>query len=282
MKVTYAKTFALFSAALIVSQARGLGAEPVPAAAAGGDLAAKMQNPIGAIYSLPVEITTDFGADNGDATFVQVQPVYPISLGDWNVVNRTIIPFIDAPGGRPGQPGNPSPVPGARASGLGDILHTSFLSPANPGKLIWGIGPAVNIPTANKDVLGSGKWSAGPSVVLLTVNKPWVVGCLIGNLWSFAGDSDRADVNQLMFQYFVTYNMSGGWFLTTAPQISANWKASSGERWMIPLGGGVGRQFKLGGKIPSQCMLQYFHNVSKPTGAPDSSLRFTFQMAFPK
>lgn len=252
------------------------------AGAAEADLGSKMQNPIGNIYSLPVEVTTDFGAANGDATFVQVQPVYPISLGDWNMVNRTIIPFIDAPGGRPGQPGNPNPESGPRASGLGDIVHSSFFSPAKAGKVIWGVGPMINIPSASKDVLGSGKWSAGPSIVLLTISKPWVVGCLIGNMWSFAGESDRANVNQFMFQYFITYNMADGWFLTTSPINTANWKASSGERWMIPIGGGIGRQFKLMGKIPSQFMIQYFHNVEKPTGAPDGSLRFTFQMAFPK
>lgn len=246
------------------------------------DLAAAMQNPIGAIYSVPIEVNTDFGADNGDATFIQFQPVYPFSLGEWNMVNRTIIPLIDAPGGRPGSPGNPSPEEGDRAFGLGDIMHTSFFSPAKAGKLIWGVGPVVTLPTATADVLGSGKWSGGASIVLLTTPKPWVLGCLLGNIWSFAGDSDRADVNQMFFQPFITYNMDKGWFLTTSPIITANWNAESGERWMVPLGGGLGRQFKVAGKIPSQFMVQYFYNVVKPTGAPDSSLRFTFQMAFPK
>jgi hypothetical protein len=256
--------------------------ETAETAAPKQDLGSAMQNPIGAIYSVPIEVNTDFGAENGDATFIQFQPVYPFSLGEWNMVNRTIIPFIDAPGGRPGSPGNPSPEEGERTFGLGDIMHTSFFSPAKAGKLIWGIGPVINLPTATSDVLGSGKWSAGPSIVLLTTPKPWVFGCLLGNMWSFAGDDDRADVNQLFLQPFITYNMEKGWFLTTSPIITANWNADSGQTWMVPLGGGVGRQFKLGGKIASQFMVQYFYNVAKPDGAPDSSLRFTFQMAFPK
>lgn len=49
---------------------------------------------------------------------------------------------------------------------------------------------------------------------------------------------------------------------------------------MRTLNAGLGKQFKLAGKIPSQFMVQYFYNVVKPTGAPDSALRFTFQMAF--
>jgi hypothetical protein len=265
--------------AVLITCSSTIAAEPEAPAP---DLAAGMQNPIGAIYSLPLEITTDFGAPDGSATFIQIQPVYPISLGEWNLVNRTIIPFINAPGGLPGHPGNPDPEPGARATGLGDTLHTSFFSPAKAGKVIWGVGPAINLPTATKDVLGSGKWSAGPSVVFLTMPKPWVLGVLVGNLWSFAGDADRNDVNQLIVQPFITYNMEGGWFLTTSPMNTANWNATSDQRWLLPLGGGVGKQFKVAGKIPSQFMVQYFSNVTKPDGAPDGSVRFTFQMAFPK
>ena len=60
-------------------------------------------------------------------------------------------------------------------------MHTSFFSPAKAGKVIWGVGPVINLPTASADVLGSGKWSAGASVVLLTTPKPWVFGMLLGN-----------------------------------------------------------------------------------------------------
>jgi hypothetical protein len=67
----------------------------------------------------------------------------------------------------------------------------------------------------------------------------------MGNLWSFAGASNRASVNQLFLQPFVTYNLSDGWYLTTAPIATANWRAASSERWLVPLGGG-GRSFKIG------------------------------------
>ena len=245
------------------------------------DVQKSLQNPIGSMISVPLETTFDFGAPDGEATFIQLQPVYPFSLGDWNLVNRTIIPLIDAPGPITGNPGNPSPAQGKGAFGLGDILHTTFLSPANPGNIIWGVGPAINLPTATHEILGSGKWSTGPAVVLLSQPQPWSIGVLVANLWSFAGDSDRASVNQLMLQPFVSYNLGDGWYLTTAPILTANWNAGSSDRWLVPVGGGVGKLFNIG-KQPVNLNLQAYGNVEKPAGAPDWALRFTIQFAFPK
>ena len=245
------------------------------------DLRAKIQNPVGNLYTIPIETTFDFGAPDGEATFIQLQPVYPFRVGDWNLVNRTIIPLIDAPGPILGQTGNPSPAQGCGAFGLGDIMHSTFLSPAEVGKIIWGIGPAISFPSATDDILGSGKWSAGPTAVLLTQPKPWSIGVLMGNLWSFAGDSDRAAVSQFFLQPFVSYNLAQGWFLTTAPVLTANWHASSSQRWTVPLGGGFGKLFTIGTQ-PLNVMLQGFGNVVRPSGAPESAMRLTVQLVFPK
>jgi hypothetical protein len=59
---------------------------------------------------------------------------------------------------------------------------------------------------------------------------------LAQNLWSVAGDSQADDVNDFLLQYFINFNLSNGWYLTTSPTISANWEKSSNERWTIPWG----------------------------------------------
>ena len=50
------------------------------------------------------------------------------------------------------------------AFGLGDLNPTFFLSPAKPGKLIWGVGPTFTLPTATDARLGSssGAWGRRP------------------------------------------------------------------------------------------------------------------------
>jgi hypothetical protein len=44
----------------------------------------------------------------------------------------------------------------------------------------------------------------------------------------------------------VTYNLPAGWYLSSVPIITANWEASSGNTWTVPMGGGVGKLFRLG------------------------------------
>jgi len=253
-----------------------------PAPADADALARKLANPVGSLYSLPIEATFDYGAENGDATFINFQPVIPVTLSeDWNLINRTILPLIDAAGTPVGSPGNPEPEFGPRRFGLGDISHSMFLSPAAPGKVIWGAGPILTFPTATSSQLGSEKWSAGPTAVLLTQPKPWTLGLLTGNLWSYAGASDRSSVNQLFLQYFINYGFEGGWYATTGPMMTANWNAPSSDRWTIPVGGGFGKVFKIG-QQNMRAQLQAFYNVEKPSGGPDWALQFTVQFVWPK
>ncbi|WP_415405875.1 hypothetical protein ACLHDG_08910 [Sulfurovum sp. CS9] len=239
------------------------------------------QNPISSLISLPMQFTFDNGAENGDANILNVQPVYPITSGDWNYVSRMIIPLVDAPGAVPGLPGIPSSEPGPRSTGLGDINYSLFLSPVEVGSFIWGGGVSMAMPTASKDTLGSGKFSIGPTAVILKQTDWGSVGVLGRQIWSVAGDSDRKDVSQALVEPFISYNLEGGWYLSSDMIWIANWKADSGNQWTIPLGGGFGRIFKIGDQSVNS-KLEAYTNVVKPDGAPDWNLRFVFQFLFPK
>jgi hypothetical protein len=238
-------------------------------------LAKETQNPVANLISVPFQNNFNFGIDPNDATqwVLNVQPVIPITLSkDWNLITRTIIPIINQPYPAPGIPS---------AFGLGDINPSLFLSPANSGKLIWGIGPTMTFPTATDSLLGNGKWSAGPGLVLLTMPGHWVIGALANNQWSFAGWG-KNNVNSMLIQPFINYNFSHGWYLTSSPIITANWLAASDDRWTLPIGGGVGKLFKLG-KLPVNTQLAAYSNVVKPRqGGADWQLRFQVQFLFPK
>ena len=45
------------------------------------------------------------------------------------------------------------------------ITKTTTVSPAAPGKIIWGAGPVFQFPTATDDKLGTNKWSGGAGAV---------------------------------------------------------------------------------------------------------------------
>ena len=40
-------------------------------------------------------------------------------------------------------------------------------------------------------------------------------------------------MNQMTFQYFLNYNLKKGWYLSSSPILTANWKASNGSVWTV-------------------------------------------------
>jgi hypothetical protein len=256
------------------------------------DLAKQSQNPLGTIISLPFENNFYFNIGPADATAytLTLKPVYPVDLGKWNLINRLIMPVVYSEGQDLDislddsiEIGDISIADMASGSafGLADITYTAYLSPKDSGSWIWGIGGALILPTATEDRYSSDKWSAGPAFVALTMPGKWVVGFLIQNVWSFAGDSDAADVNKFLFQYFINYNLENGWYLSTTPIITANWEANSDNRWVVPFGGGEGRLVRHG-KLPVDYKLAAYWNAEKPEFGPDWNLQFTIKILLPK
>jgi len=247
----------------------------------GGDLRAAVQNPVGSLISVPFKSIWDYGAENGTAYFMNLQPVFPQRVGEWNLIHRAIIPYISVDGYHAGRPELPNPSLGEGASGLGDINYTVFLSPAEPKGAIWGIGPSVTGPSATDTQLGAGKWSLGPSYVMLVQPGFGTLGFLARQLWSVGGQSNRGDVSSFLLEPFINYNLANGWYLISDMVLTANWKAESGQQWTVPMGGGAGKLFKIGNQAMNT-RVEAYANVTKPDGAPDWSLSWTLQFLFPK
>ena len=172
---------------------------------------------------------------------------------------------------------------GDRENGLGNIQFTSFLSPANPGKWIWGAGAVAQLPTNTYPMLGNKNWGLGPTVVLLRIEKgnPWVYGALVNNIWSLSSSEQGGSYNNGLIQPFLNYNFPQGFYLTSAPIITVNWKAEGGQKWTVPLGGGIGKIFHLG-KLPVNTQLSAYYNVAHPDNAANWQMRVQMQFMFPK
>lgn len=242
------------------------------------ELAKETQNPVADLISVPFQNNFNFGAGTNRALIwnLNFQPVIPIHLNeDWNLITRTIVPIINQGALEPGTDG---------AFGMGDINPSLFFSPAKPGKFIWGVGPTMTFPTAtvSAPAIGAGNWSMGPSVVGLLMDGHWVVGALANQQWSYAGWGRHA-TNQMLIQPFVNYNISDGWYLTSAPIITGNFSAGGGDHWTVPIGGGVGRLWRLGKiRLPLNTQIVPYYNVATPDLGPDWQLRFQFQFLFPE
>ena len=82
-------------------------------------------------------------------------------------------------------------------------------------------------------------------------------------------------------RFQVDDNMKKGWYLQSAPIITANWRASSGNVWTLPFGGGVGRIMKLGFQ-PINWQLQFDGNALYPAGGSSWTFRLQIAFLFPK
>lgn len=189
------------------------------------ELAKQLQNPIGNLYSFPFQSNTNFrfGPNRGTQEILNVQPVIPIHVNDdWNIITRTILPLIWQPSMQP----DADTVP----FGSGPTTFSAFLSPRNPvNGWLWGVGPVAQIPTVSDRSLGSSVWGAGITGVLVYMEGPWVAGVLANNVWSLGGTSGRGatSYNNFLLQPFVNYNFGEGWYVGSAPIVTANWDADS-------------------------------------------------------
>lgn len=244
-------------------------------------LAKASQNPVAALISVPFENNATFnnGPDDVFVDILNIKPVIPMGITEnWNLINRAIVPLVYQDDGFRDPQGQEL----GGQFGLGDIVYQGFISPKKPGKIIWGLGPELHIPTGT-DRLTTDQWSLGPAAVVLTMPGQWVIGALVSNVWNIGnGYNDAPNVNAMTAQYFINYNMEGGWYLTSAPVMTANWKADSGEKWTVPVGGGFGRVFKLGGQHVNMKLAAYY-NVDAPDDNDDVwNLQFQCTFLFPK
>lgn len=260
-----------------------------------GSLAKAAQNPIASMSSLPIQWnstpSTQWAPNlpipltsptqyvkaqpNQTQNVVNVQPVIPFPVSkSLTLVTRTIVPFISQPWSN-----------GSSIQSLGDINPSVFFVPTLKGNFTVGVGPTLVMPTATDQRLSSKRWSAGPSGVVVYTKGRIVAGGLINNIWSFSGGGGR-DVNKMLIQPFLNYNLPKGWYLTSSPIITANWNHPDNKGWTVPVGAGFGRVFLIGTQ-PINASLSAYYNVVKPEVAGqtlmgDWTFRAQVQFLFPK
>ena len=259
----------LFPPAALQAQDSGNSAQSAEAA----DLAKQIQNPLATVVTVPFQYNLNQGVGEFDRTITNLnfQPVIPFPGETWNLISRSILPFVSIPSGET-----------EAETGLADLTTTLFVSPAQPGKLIWGVGPALVLPTAsNPEVMGSGKLSLGPAAILFTSAGSFTFGAVAWNVWSILGDSDRESVSQLTTQYFVNFNFGEGWALGTAPIITCDWKAPSGDQCTVPWGLQLSKVLKFGSR-PVNLLAGYYYNSEHPEGGADEQIRIQVNLLYPQ
>lgn len=235
------------------------------------ELSKEAANPMANLMSFPFQnnLNLNYGEYSRSMDVLNIQPVIPFAGG--KIITRTIMPIVFIP--------DFSEESGMYSSGLGDIVFSAFYSLPTEGITV-GLGPVLELPTGGSK-RGTEKWSAGPSLVLLVQPGDWTVGALINNAWSFAGNSERDDVNHMLLNLFIVYQLGEGWYVNSAPIITADWTADPEDRWIVPLGGGGGKMIMVGGKLPLNLQTQLYYNVVRPDFGPEWQWRVQAQVLLP-
>ncbi|KIN91104.1 hypothetical protein [Thauera sp. SWB20] len=255
----------------------GLAMSPAASADSDAELAMKAQNPISAMISFPLQLNYDEGygaTGDGKKWVLNLRPVVPFDLNeDWNLISRTIVPLIDqedfAAGGTLDE------------SGLGDVQQNLFFSPKAPtaGGWIWGVGPALLLPTASDKVLGGEKWALGPTAVVVKQANGWTYGVLGNHLWSVAGEDDRDDISASLIQPFFGYTTRTSTTFMINTESTYDWKT---ETWSVPVNLMATQMLRVGGQpLTLQAGARYW--ADSPDGGPDGwGFRFAVTFLFPK
>lgn len=162
---------------------------------------------------------------------------------------------------------------------MADIQEQILVSPAKPGRIIWGIGPTLSFPTATTTPFETGTWGAGPAAVVVKTTGPFVLGGLASQLWPLSDAGDEPETDLLTPQPFVNYNFGHRWAMSFSPIITANWDASDGNEWTVPIGVGLTRTTVFN-RRPMNIGVTYYHNVERPDGSAAQELRFVITLLY--
>jgi hypothetical protein len=245
--------------------------EPAKTGESAQELADKLANPVASLISVPLQNNLNYGIGpfNGSKYTINIQPVIPFKLSDnLNLITRYILPVVDQ-----------RDITGENTHqfGLSDATVTAFFAPKTKG-LIFGFGPAFLVPTATDKLLGTEKFGVGPSVLVMHQGKGLSVGFLANQIWSVAGNEDRADFNSFYTQIFLSHSYKSGATLGVNAEITQNWEANT---TLISLNPSIGTVTKFGNQVMKFDISPLIPIVGPHESRPDWGLRAVIAFVFP-
>jgi hypothetical protein len=258
----------------------------IPSAAfadAAAEMQKKLQNPLANIKAVMTDNALGFDTGTTDDTSFgfQIQPVYAIDMPDkgFTFIPRAVVPILGLEPGTDIPPvGQPNPNETKSVWGLGDSMLQFFFAPHTDAKWKWGAGPQISVPTATKNQLEGPQWGAGlAGVVTGEITEKLAFAGIVGNHWGNSGKFNTMTLQPMFFYSLPT----AGTAIAYSAVISADWEATSGNRWTVPLGASFNKTWDMGGGHGFDLIVGPYYNVVRPDGGARWQLRFGFSWLFP-
>ena len=200
----------------------------------------------------------------------------------FRLIPRAIIPIVGAPVGSDfaflgdlgGEPVI-APTNTTTTWGLSDTMVQLFIAPQMEGSVKWGIGPQVSLETHTDSLLKGPSWGGGIAGVIFGSlgNIAW--GSVVNQHWGDDGDFNVLGVQPILFYNFESLP---GAYLGYSNTITADWEASSSDRWTVPLGLTAGKTIPVGAGSAVDLSLGGYRVVARPDGAPDWQMKFAVSL----
>jgi len=244
------------------------------------EFARKAQDPLGDVKALMTDNTIGFdGGPNEDTSYgFQLQPVYAVdNESDWNIILRGIVPIAGLEPGVVVPPIGPEPRPPSGSTwGISDSIFQVFFSPKSDAAWKWGIGPQVSLKTRTSDRVAGAGWGGGLAGVVFGGVGNFALGVVAMQHWG-QDDFEVATVQPIVYYNFAS---KPGYYLGYNNSLTYNRKASSGNKWQVPLGLTFGRTLLMGNGDGLDLSIGAYDLAKSPEGGHSWQLKFGISVFF--
>ena len=243
-------------------------------------VAKKLNNALAPIIFVPISTRymqcTSPDCSGQNAVEVSTRPTIPISINDkLTTINHIVIPYFNAPEGAKNDHGQLAFI-GKRSNFVNPVQVMSIVTFKKASGWNTGIGPYVNIPVM-KGYEGTKEYTGIGVAGIISYTQGGFVGYgTFQNAWNIGNKNQF-----FLFTPAMSYNFPSGWFINTAPYITANFSEPIKNNLTLPLGGGGGKVVKFG-DLPVMFAIGLYGNVVRPELSPNWTARFTATFAFPE
>lgn len=140
----------------------------------------------------------------------------------------------------------------------GRVSETGFIS-------MYGI--ATVMPVSQDGSIERDQYLLGPEIAFGQYTRNGVIGAWLTHLVDVADVPEDPpiyyDTNETRIRVFFAHNLANGWQLVSNPTIVYDWEGAGGNKWLVPVGGGVARTTRLW-SVPMRFSLEAQYFVESP------------------
>lgn len=165
---------------------------------------------------------------------------------------------------------------------LDDLSYSAAYGGTEDSGLFWMAGLAGVLPTSQDGSIERDQYLLGPEFALGKTYDWGLVGAWGRHLVDVAsqsrGEQQRPvdwNTSETNVRLLFAYRLGNGWNLVSNPEIIYDWEGLSGNRLLLPFGGGLARTFRMG-RVPVLGSVEaYYYAVSPDAFGPEWQLNLS-------